>query len=196
MITLPAPNLEGSMSIEAALQGRISSRNYGPEPLGLDEMAQLLWAAQGMTGAGRRRSAPSAGALYPLEVYVVAGHVQGLEPGIYYYQVHGHGLELMSGADRRQELAAEALGQGAIARAPASLVLTAVYERTARKYGSRARRYVHMEIGHVAQNIYLQAAGLGLATVMIGAFDDDKVQRLLGLHEEAPLAIMPVGRLP
>lgn len=196
MIILPVPAREGTMSIEASLQSRISSRKYGPDPLNLDELSQLLWAAQGISRSGNRRNAPSAGALYPLEVYAVAGQVQGLAPGIYHYQAHGHGLELLIGADRRQELAADALGQGSIVRAPVSLLLTAVYERTAKKYGSRARRYVHMEVGHVAQNIYLQAAGLGLGTVMIGAFDDDKVQRLLSLHDEAPLAIMPVGRLP
>ncbi len=196
MIKLPAPSLTGTISVEAALQDRISSRRYGPEPLSLAQVSQLLWAAQGIVRSGTRRTAPSAGALYPLEVYVVAAHIQGLEPGFYHYHPHDHGLEPMASGDLREQLAAAALGQGPLGRAPVSLLLTAVYERTAKKYGNRARRYVHMEVGHVAQNIYLQAAGLGLGTVMIGAFDDDKVQRLLSLHDEAPLAIMPVGRLP
>ncbi len=195
MITLPKAALEGQVSVEAALQSRLSMRNYGPEPLSLAELSQLLWAAQGITRSGGRRTAPSAGALYPLEIYVVAAEVGGLEPGVYHYHPHAHGLEAVRDGDQRQQLAAAALGQGSIARAPVNLVLTAVYERTAAKYGRRARRYVHMEIGHAGQNIYLQATALGLGTVMVGAFDDAGVQRLLGLDEE-PLAIMPVGRLP
>ncbi|MBU0680635.1 MAG: SagB/ThcOx family dehydrogenase [Proteobacteria bacterium] len=196
MIRLPAPVLEGSISIEASLLGRVSTRNYEVESLSLTQLSQLLWAAQGVTRASGQRTAPSAGALYPLEVYVACGHVQGLEVGLYHYQPHGHSLGLVVNTDLRQELASAALGQGSIAQAAVNLVLTAVYERTAAKYGSRASRYVHMEIGHVAQNIYLQAVSLGLGTVVVGAFDDDRVQHLLKLQEEMPLAIMPVGRLP
>lgn len=196
MIILPDPGQQGTISIEAALQGRISRRNYGSQPLSMAQLSQLLWAAQGITRPSGERTAPSAGALYPLELYVVCGHVLGLEPGLYHYRPYGHGLELVAGVDLRQELAGAALGQGSVARAPVNLVLTADYDRTAIKYGSRARRYVHMEIGHVAQNICLQATALGLGTVVIGAFDDDRVQGLLKLQEEMPLAIMPVGRLP
>ncbi len=127
---------------------------------------------------------------------MTAGQVRDLESALYHYRPHNHGLELLVSADCRGELAAAALGQEPVARAPVNLVLTAVFERSAVKYGSRARRYVHMEIGHVAQNIYLQATALGLGTVVVGAFVDDRVQALLHLQKEEPLAIMPVGRLP
>ncbi len=196
MITLPDPAKQGTISVESALQSRVSTRNYGLDPLNLTQLSQLLWAVQGITHSGTRRTAPSAGALYPLEVYIVAGDVEDLPSGIYHYRPHDHGLAQLAEGDMRQQLTAVALNQGPIARAPVSLILAAVYERTAAKYGGRAKRYVHMEIGHAGQNIYLQATALGLGTVMIGAFDDDRVHRLLGLREEAPLAIMPVGRLP
>lgn len=196
MITLPDPDRHGQVSVEAALQGRLSCRRYGPEPLTLGHLSQLLWAAQGITHPGGRRSAPSAGALYPLEIYVTAGDVRDLESALYHYRPRNHALELLVRGDYRRELAAAALGQEPVARAPVNLVLTAVFERSAVKYGSRARRYVHMEIGHVAQNIYLQATALGLGTVVVGAFVDDRVQALLHLQKEEPLAIMPVGRLP
>ncbi|MDR9500605.1 MAG: SagB/ThcOx family dehydrogenase [Desulfurivibrionaceae bacterium] len=196
MITLPDPDRQGQVSVEAALQGRLSCRRYGPGPLTLAHLSQLLWAAQGITRPGGRRSAPSAGGLYPLEIYVTAGDVRELESALYHYRPRNHALELLLSGDCRGELAAAALGQESVAKAPLSLVLTAVFERSAVKYGSRARRYVHMEIGHVAQNIYLQATALGLGTVVVGAFVDDRVQALLHLQKEEPLAIMPVGRLP
>lgn len=195
MITLPEPAHHGKISVEAALQARVSTRTYAAGPLTLNQVSQLLWAAQGITSQSLRRTAPSAGALYPLEVYLVAGHVQGLAPGIYHYLPQAHGLELVLSGDRRKELAIAALGQGSIENGAVNLVLAGVYGRTAAKYGSRARRYVHMEIGHAAQNIYLQAVALKLGTVAVGAFDDEQVQQILGMEkDEAPLCIMPVGR--
>ena len=159
----------------------------------LEEVAQLLWAAQGITSEWGGRTAPSAGATYPLEIYVVAGEVEGLQPGIYRYLPDNHSATLVKEGDLRAALSSAALGQEWVRTAPACLVIAAVYGRTTRRYGERGRRYVHMEVGHVGQNVYLQAKGLGLGTVMVGAFDDEEVRELLGI-EENPLAIMPVGR--
>ena len=197
MIKLPIPAYDGKISIEAALKTRKSIRSYSADPLLLSDVSQLLWAAQGINRRNRMRTVPSAGALYPLVVYLVAGNVQGLQAGIYRYHPHGHELELVETGDRRRELAIAALRQGCIEEGAIDLVLAGVYERTSVKYGSRAKRYVHMEIGHAAQNIYLQAVGLGLGTVVVGAFDDAEVQRTLLMDKnESPLCIMPVGKIP
>ncbi|MHC4472871.1 MAG: SagB/ThcOx family dehydrogenase [Planctomycetota bacterium] len=194
-VALPAPEKDGRVSVEKALAGRRSVRAYGEGPLTLAEVSQLLWAAQGVTNPRGFRTAPSAGALYPLEVYLVAANVTGLPAGVYRYRPREHDLTKVLDGDRRAELAAAALRQTAIEDGAAVLVIAAVYERTAKKYGDRAVRYVHMEVGHAAQNVYLQAGALGLGTVMIGAFHDDKVRKVLGMGEdERPLGIMPVGR--
>ena len=197
VITLPAPVLTGNLSVEASLKARKSSRSFGKGGLRLAEVSQLLWAAQGITRQNNMRTAPSAGALYPMEVYLVVGVVEGLAPGVYRYRPLEHSLLALSQGDKRQALATAALGQSCISNGAISLILTGVVERTARKYRGRALRYVHIEAGHVGQNIYLQAAALELGTVTVGAFDDAAVQQLLQLAEgEIPLAIMPVGRLP
>lgn len=187
---------EGSLPVEAALSRRRSVRDYRADPLALAEAGQLLWAAQGITGPdGRKRTAPSAGALYPLEVYLVAGRVEGLPAGIYRYQPDRHALLRVAQGDIRQVLSEAALDQECVRDAPAALVFAAVYGRTTGKYGDRGVRYVHMEVGHAAQNVYLQAESLGLGTVMVGAFHDDRVQAVLHMAaDEEPLAIMPAGR--
>jgi len=196
VIKLPAPATSGTVSVEAAMQARKSIRSYAHDPLRLREVSQLLWAAQGITRKNGMRTAPSAGALYPLEVYLVVGRVQDLTPGVYRYRPHEHELERLSSDDRRRELTRAALHQSCIEKGAVDIVLAAVYERTAGKYGSRAERYVHMEAGHAAQNIYLQATSLGLATVMVGAFNDQAVQQTLLMNSnEYPLCIMPVGRI-
>jgi SagB-type dehydrogenase family enzyme len=162
--------------------------------LTLASVGQLLWAAQGVTSSTGERTAPSAGALYPLEIFLAAGTVDGLAAGVYRYSPQDHALRLHLADDRRRELAAAALEQSAVEDASAVLVIAAVYARTARKYGTRAERYVHIEVGHAAQNVYLQAQALGLGTVIIGAFDDEAVGRVLELDPaEASLALMPVG---
>lgn len=195
-IPLPSPRLESDTSIEEALLRRRSHRSFASLPLSLQEVAQLLWAAQGVTDkASGFRTAPSAGALYPLKVYLVAGQVEGLAPGVYGYLPEEHALYRVLSGDRREELFRVALFQEWIREAPGILVFTALYERTTRKYGERGIRYVHMEAGHAAQNVYLQAEALNLGTVVVGAFEDKGVQRVLGLSEkEAPLYLMPVGR--
>ena len=193
---LPKPLNSGGISVEEALLDRRSVRNYKDEALTLAEISQLLWAAQGITHPGGYRTAPSAGALYPLEVYVVAGNVDGLRPGIYKYRPQGHELEKVAEGDVRAELCVAALDQECIEDCAAVLVFAAVYERTTRKYGDRGVRYVHMEVGHTAQNVYLQTVSLGLETVVVGAFDDDEVKRMLQMQDdEQALCIIPMGRV-
>lgn len=194
-LVLPEPLRDGTISVERALARRRSIRSYSEEPLSLAALSQLLWAAQGITHPDGFRTAPSAGALYPLELHVVVGAVTGLRPGAYRYDPGRHRLSLHAEGDLRDELAAAALEQDWVAEAPAVLVLSAVYARTARKYGARAPRYVHMEVGHAAQNVYLQAVALDLATVMVGAFHDRRLQQLLRLaSDQEPLGLMPVGK--
>jgi SagB-type dehydrogenase family enzyme len=193
-IALPAPEIGRASSLEAILRARRSVREFAAEPLPLATVGQLLWAAQGVTSSAGGRTAPSAGALYPLEVYLVAGNVRGVVVGVYRYEPQGHLLRLHSQGDRRHELAHAALKQSALADAAAVLVITAVYARTSARYGARGKQYVHMEAGHAAQNVYLQAESLGLGTVIIGAFEDDKIHDVLELPaREAPLALLPVG---
>lgn len=195
MIKLPEPTYKGKISIETALHKRKSVRSYKNGPLSLSEISQLLWAAQGITRRNGRRTSPSAGALYPLEIYLTTGHVQELSKGIYKYQPQGHELVKVSEEDKRSDLSSATLGQNCIKEGSIDIVLAAVYERTARKYGNRAERYVHMEAGHAAQNIYLQAVALGLGTVAVGAFNDERVKKVLMMEtDEYPLCIMPIGR--
>lgn len=195
VIRLPQPLSDGAMSVEKALQERRSVRQYRNLPITLSDLSQLLWAAQGISGAGKKRTAPSAGALYPLGVYVVAGNVTGLSAGIYLYHPRKNELSRMAEGDARAELSRAALGQSAIKNAAAVLVFAAVYERTTIKYGERGIRYVHMEAGHTAQNVCLQAVSLDLGTVVIGAFRDEQVRAVLHLPErEWPLTIMPLGK--
>ena len=195
IIRLPEPKYIGTSSLEEALHKRRSVRTFGDRPVTIDEVSQLIWAAHGITGTGGLRTAPSAGALYPLELYVVAGNVNGLPPGIYKYRPKNHELLSVAGGDRRNDLCSAALGQSSIKRAAAVLVVTAVYGRTTSKYGERGIRYVHMESGHAAQNVYLQTVPLGLGTVAIGAFRDEEVKRVLNLQDmETPLYILPIGR--
>ena len=194
-VALPRPSLEGEVSVERALARRRSVRTFAPETLSLSAVSQLLWAAQGITDPAGGRTAPSAGALYPLEVYLVAGAVSGVRPGVYRYDPRLHQLSLESEGDARLSVAGAALSQDWVAEAPAILVLGAVYERTARQYGERAPRYVHMEAGHAAQNVYLPATALGLGTTTVGAFRDGEVARVLGLPAYVqPLALLPVGK--
>jgi SagB-type dehydrogenase family enzyme len=175
---------------------RRSVRDYTGEPLTRAELAQLLWAAQGTTGPGGLRTAPSAGALYPLEIYVVVGDVARLPSGTYKYDPDRHALEPVADGDRRPALSAAALGQPCVEAGAVVIAFAADYRITTAKYGSRGVRYVLMEAGHAAQNVYLQAAALGLGTVVVGAFDDREVHKILSMgSSEDPLCLMPVGRV-
>lgn len=199
---LPPPRLTGPISLEEAMANRRSIRSYKAEPLDIEEVAQLLWAAYGVTETRYGfKTTPSAGATYPLEVYLVAaprGVRTGkgyLEPGSYHYNPYSHCIRLVRRGNLVPQLYEAGLRQPWIKNAPVNIVITAVYERTMRVYGERGRQYVHMEVGHAGQNIYLQATAMGLATVAVGAFYDDMVRETIGAgEEEVPLYIMPVGR--
>lgn len=194
-IKLPEPRYKGDLSVEEALLKRRSVREYTGEPLKLWEVSQLLWACQGITDPRGFRTAPSAGGLYPLEVYVIVGDVEGLDKGVYRYIPRGHRLIKTLEGDKREELCECALGQEWVKRGAIDIVITAVYERTTRKYGERGKKYVHMEAGHAAQNLYLQCEALGLGMVVVGGFYEDRVSEALNLPpEEEPLYIIPVGR--
>jgi SagB-type dehydrogenase family enzyme len=194
---LPQPLLAGSVSVEEALLDRRSVREYSDKSLTLEEASQLLWAAQGVTADWGGRTAPSAGALYPLELYLAAVRIEGLAAGVYKYVPNGHALVVVRQGDVARELADAALGQGSVRDAAAVLAFTAVYERTTARYSERGIRYVHMEAGHAAQNVLLQSSALGLGCVVVGAFDDDALREALNApEEETPLCLIPVGALP
>jgi SagB-type dehydrogenase family enzyme len=194
-ISLPEPVTSGDKPLESLLQQRRSVREYQEAALDLSAIGQLLWAAQGITDPQGFRTAPSAGALYPLELYVVAGNVDSLPPGVYHYHPDKHRLQQTEAGDLRPMLARAALGQPWVKAAAAVVVVTAVYDRTTRKYGKRGIRYVHMEVGHAAQNLFLQAEALGLAAVVVGAFEDDAVATVLKLPANVqPLMLLPVAR--
>lgn len=197
IINLPEPANDGSVSVEYALQNRRSVRSYSNKPMTISQVSQILWAAQGITTQSRGfRTAPSAGALYPLEVYVIIDNVDELDQGLYKYKVRGHQLRKLKKGEINRDLAGAALGQACIKQAAMLVVFSAVYERTTGKYSDRGERYVHMEAGHAAQNVYLQAESLELGTVVVGAFNDDKVEKLLNMPEnETALYILPVGSI-
>ncbi|HEY77104.1 MAG TPA: SagB/ThcOx family dehydrogenase [Thermoflexia bacterium] len=190
-ITLPAPRLDGPMSLEAAIAARRSVRAYRPDDLSLEEIGQLLWAAQGITGDRPfKRAAPSAGGRCPLEFYACRAD------GVWHYRPEGHRLELHLEGDVRPALVEAAWGQKFLAQAPVVFAVSGVFARTTSRYGDRGRiRYVPMDVGHAAQNLLLQAVALGLASVPVGAFDDAAVARVLRLPgDQEPLYLLPVGR--
>ncbi len=195
---LPAPDLEG-LTLERALRKRRSVREFSREPVSLQELSQLLFSAQGITGSlhGKRlRTAPSAGALYPIEVYVFAHAVEGLEPGLYHYDPSGHSLASVKTADMRKVVSEAGLGQASLRDAALVIALTGVPERTTVKYGKRGEGYVMIEAGHIAQNVLLQAVSLGLGAVPVGAFYDDRLNALLEIDggKENSLYLIAVGR--
>jgi len=197
-ICLPSPSQRGSVSLEEAITRRRSERDFTPQPISRFHLSQILWAAQGISGTSwRYRTVPSAGATYPLEVFIACGRngIEGVDDGVYHYNAAHHSLTLHYKGDVRLELARAALGQQYIYQAPVDIVICAIYQRTTRYYGSRGERYVHIEVGHVGQNIYLQAVALGLATVAIGAFYEEEVREVLRLDKQyEPLYIMPLGK--
>jgi SagB-type dehydrogenase family enzyme len=186
---LPDPRLTGDMPVEAAIQRRRSVRDFAPDLLDDTALSQLLWSAQGITDEKGFRAAPSAGALYPLETYVLTAE------GVDRYAVGDHALDRVGEEDVRAAVRAVAYDQSCITSAPAVFLFTAIYERTCKEYGSRGRMYVHMDVGHAAQNLLLQAEALGLAGVPVAAFDPAEVSRILSLpEEEEPVYLVPVGR--
>jgi SagB-type dehydrogenase family enzyme len=193
-VKLAQPRQDGSVSLERCIGKRRSVRDFRDQALTKDELGQLLWAAQGVTGADAGRAAPSAGGLYPLELYVVARNVASLADGVYKYLVDRHELLLVTPGYDPEALTGAAFSQDWIASAPACICIAAVFERTSVKYGERGLRYVCLETGHAAENVMLQAVALGLATTMVGAFNDKEVGRVLRLNaNETPLCLLPVG---
>jgi SagB-type dehydrogenase family enzyme len=194
-IVLPEPDLKGHLSLEEAIERRRSIREFDGGTITLAEIGQLLWVAQGVSNPAGLRTAPSAGALYPLEIYAIASGSNELSAGIYHYRPRDHSLERIESGDFRAKFAAAALMQDWTAQSSVIFVLAAAYARTTRKYGERGRRYVAIEAGHAAQNIYLQAVALGLGATEVGAFDDDAVSRLVHLpNDEEPITTVVVGR--
>ena len=197
VMKLPNPKTEGTVSVEQAISQRRTVRSFSSDPLDVNQISQLLWSLQGITAKGGfKRAAPSAGALYPMDGYVVVGRdsVKQLDAGVYHYGPQGHLLSLLTGEDLRVALARASLSQIWMARAPINVVITAEYQRATVKYRKRGVRYAMIEAGHIGQNLFLQAEALGLKAGIVGAFRDNEIVRLLKLptsHE--PLLIMPVG---
>lgn len=205
-IPLPVPELSSGPSVWDVMRVRRSVREFADDPILITELSLILWAAQGVTDAeDGLRTVPSAGATYPLKIYVAVkeGGVVGpgidakpsLRTGLYEYLPEHHALWLLKPMDVRPYLARASFGQGFIAEAPVSVVVSAQPDRTTFRYGKRGYRYVYMEVGHAGQNIYLAATALGLGTVAVGAFNDSEVKKILGVKmDENPMYIMPIGR--
>ncbi len=195
-INLPKPKFESKTSVEQALLKRRSHRDFSDSPLNLDEVSQLLWAAQGITDTSDMlRTAPSAGALYPLEIYLIAGKVNGLQTGIYQYIPTSHSLSIIRIGEHREDLCSAAMNQPSASKAPVSILITAIWDRVTAKYGERGKQYTIQESGHVAQNIMLQCVSLNLSSVPVGAFYDDQMKTLVKLQNgEDPLYVLPVGK--
>ncbi len=188
LITLPKPDQDGLMSLERTIAARRSQRDFLPKPLSLEQIGQLTWAAQGQDTRSKYRTAPSAGATYPLELFVITNQ------GMFHYLPDRHALEKLTDQDLRAKLASAAWGQDFIEAAPLTLVFAAQFARTTGRYGQRGVRYVHNEVGHAAQNVHLQAEALGLGSVPIGAFDDTSVSSVLSLPDYLePLYLVSVG---
>lgn len=192
-IKLPKPETDGDISLETTLQNRRSVRNFSSTPVPLSSISQLLWAAQGITHPRGFKTAPSAGALYPLDIYVFTGNVRGLNQGIYQYRPIDHSIILVSEGDYRGELCNAALRQQSVNHAPAVFVITGISERITGKYGERGIRYMFIEAGHAAQNLCLQAVASELGSVVIGAFSDDRVSKIVQT-DGMPIYIIPVGK--
>ncbi len=199
-VVLPQPDATGKITLEKAIKERKSIREYKKDTLKLKALGQLLWAAQGITHNTILRAAPSAGALYPLELYIVAQNVENLEPGVYKYVIREHSIIKIKNQKEQvkpsTELCDACLEQSCIQDAPCALVMCGVFSKTEAKYGAQAQKYVHMEVGCVAQNIYLQTGALELGTVFVGAFDEKTVAQIIGAkNNEVPLCVMPIGNI-
>ena len=196
LVKLPAPTFQGKMSVAEALQKRRTVRQFANRGLELAQVSQLLWGTDGVSDPRGLRTAPSAGATYPLEIYLVVGErgVAGLAPGLYRYRPDSHALELTREGDLRTQVARASLHQTWMAGAPVMVVLAGEYRRCTARYGERGIRYTHMEVGHAGQNLFLQAQALNLSCGIVGAFEDRTLSEILHLPKQhEPLLIMPVG---
>ena len=197
VMKLPPPKMEGTVSVEQVIKQRRTVRAFMSQALDLNQLSQLLWAAHGITeNNGFKRAAPSAGALYPMDVYVVVGQnsVAQIEAGIYHYEPNGHVLSLIVKSDLRKVIARASLSQMWMTQAPISLLITAEYKRVNVKYGERGVRYAMIEAGHIGQNLFLQTEALGLKAGIVGAFHDIELIEAMNIpHSHEPLLIMPIG---
>lgn len=197
-VELPRDFSFRGLSLEEAIQQRRSVRRYADKAISLLELSQLLHYASGITSPRMGfRAAPSAGATYPIELYPVVNNVTRLAPGVYHYAVKEHKLELVAEGDFSRQLTRACRGQAFVGRCAAAVAMTAVYGRTDRRYGKRAKQYVHMEIGYIGENLYLAARSLGMGACAVGAFDDNQLAKLLGIdgRTEVPLLVTTIGKL-
>lgn len=196
-IKLPQDFKYQGISVEEAIKKRRSNRNFAQKPISLKELSCLLHYASGITKGNGLRAAPSAGALYPIEIYPVIHQVEGIKPGIYHYSIEDHSLELLKVGDYRQELTQHCLGQEFVAGVGVAFIMTAIFARTKWKYRNRAYRYVLLEAGHIGENIYLSATSMGLGTCAVGAFFDDQINKELNIDgiKEAAIYITVVGKV-
>lgn len=191
---LPAPQKD--IALSKLLEGRESVRQFAEKNLSLQELSTILWAGQGMKSSSKKRTTPSAGALYPIELFVMTGNISDLKAGIYHYETPSHTLKLQVAGDKRKELLEKgAIRQDWVATAPAIVLITYIKSRTEGKYKERSISYIAVEGGAVMQNVYLMAQSLGLGTCAVGAFDDAKVKAVFNLKEEEPILLMPVGHI-
>lgn len=193
-VALPQPSVNTDMTIMEAIESRRSIRSYSENSISLQQLSAVLHSAQGITSSRGYRAAPSAGATYPMTVYALVEGVTGLEPGIYRYLPEDNALEPVVLGSYLKQLEEASLGQQWVGNCPAALVIASDYSATTDVYGDRGVRYVHMEAGHISQNIYLTCTSMGMGTVAVGAFTDQQVSQLLELDDNiAPLYIMPLG---
>ena len=196
-VKLSPPHFKNNLQV--LLEKRYSCRDFRAKALKLEDLSSILWAAGGKkydATTGATHTVPSAGATYPLELYVAVGQngVDKLKEGVYHYDIEQHSLKLITEGDKRVALCSACSGQDFIKAAPVSLIIAAQFQRTTGRYGARGEHYVYMEAGHVCQNTYLAVTDLGLGTVEVGAFFDEKVSSALGLAEDyVPLSVMPIG---
>ncbi len=184
---LPKPNLKGTKSLEECIFERESVRSYKTRPIEIEKISQILWSAQGKKGF--KRTVPSAGATYPLEIYVTIK-----DKGFFHYNIETHSLELITEEKLEENLSRASWDQEFIAQAYLNIIICAEFSRTTERYRQRGIRYVYIEVGHCAQNVHLEAVALGLASVPIGAYEDDKVKKVLALPKKIePLYIIPIG---
>jgi len=199
-IGLPAHDARGSAPLDQVLRKRKSIRDFIRDPLTTEQLSFLLWAS---TGIHRRemgysfRTAPSAGALYPIETYVAVNNIEGLDAGVYHYSIKDHSLEELQTGSFGDKLAAAALGQRMCAEAAAVFVWTAIFRRTNWKYGQRGYRYIYLDAGHIAENLALASTALELGSCEIGALFDDEVNKIIGVGgiEESVVCMCAVGRI-
>ncbi|HEX9882921.1 MAG TPA: SagB/ThcOx family dehydrogenase [Desulfobaccales bacterium] len=195
-VKLPPPSHKGAVSVAEALKARRTVRHFASRPLALAQVGQILWAADGLSDPRGLRTAASAGATYPLELYLVVGErgVTNLDPGVYRYLVAEHALTPTVRGDQRAPVARASLHQSWMAQAPVMVIIAADYRRCTARYGDRGVMYTHMESGHVGQNVFLMAEALGLGAGIVGAFEDRGLSQVLQLPQgQVPLLVMPVG---